>query len=237
MPINGAAYGFGNSCRRVRRRAVAACMKLTIYDLDGTLLAQATYTPFLLFAARRLAPWRLVLTPVWVLLMAAYKAGLIGRTRLKHAGMRLLVGAPATARLEAVAAKFGASRIADLQPGARAALARDRQEGRTVVIATAAYGFYARHIATGLGVEHLVASDWQPNGAASFNCYGPEKLARVERWLAEQGHEQASLRFYSDSFADAPLLDRADEAFLVTRNPRKAARARARGWQVVDFTQ
>ena len=212
-------------------------MKLTIYDLDGTLLTRATYTPFLLFAARRLAPWRLVLAPVWVVLMAAHKAGLIGRTTLKHAGMRLLVGIPSPERLDATAADFAASRITDLQPGAGAAMDRDRQESRIVIIATAAYGFYARHIATGLKVEHLVASEWQGHGARQLNCYGPEKLARVERWLTEQGHGQVSLRFYSDSFADGPLLDRADEAFFVTRNPRKAARARARGWQVVDFSR
>lgn len=212
-------------------------MKMTIYDLDGTLLARSTYTPFLLFAARRLAPWRLSLAPVWVVLMAAHKAGLIGRTALKHAGMRLLVGKPLPERLEAVAVQFAASRISDLQPGARAAMEHDRQEGRMVVIATAAYAFYARHIAIGLAVEHLVASEWQADGVRQLNCYGPEKLARVERWLVEQGRGQVALRFYSDSFADAPLLDRADEAFFVTRNPRKAVLARARGWQVVDFSR
>ncbi|KHL25811.1 hypothetical protein PK98_04165 [Croceibacterium mercuriale] len=212
-------------------------MKLTIYDLDGTLLARATFTPFLLFAAAQLAPWRLVFAPVWLLLMAAYKAGLVRRTALKHAGMRLLVGRPAPARLDQVAAAFAVIRIADLAPGARAALDRDRQEGRTVVIATAAYAFYARHIAAGLRIEHLVASEWQGQGSDQPNCYGPEKLARVEEWLTAQGYAGAHIRFYSDSFADGPLLDRADEAVFVTRNPRKAAQARARGWQVVDFSR
>jgi len=210
---------------------------LTIYDLDGTLLARATYTPFLLFAARRLAPWRLMLVPLWGLLMAAHTAGLIGRTALKHAGMRLLVGSPPLVRMDAIAAEFAAIRLADLQPGARAALERDRRERRAVVIATAAYGFYARHIAAGLAVGHLVASNWETHGPQQPNCYGPEKLARVERWLAEHGHRRVPLRFYSDSFADAPLLDRAEEAIFVTRNPRKAARALARGWQVADFSR
>ncbi|WP_121117884.1 HAD family hydrolase [Croceibacterium ferulae] len=212
-------------------------MKLTIYDLDGTLLARATFTPFLLFAATRLAPWRLVLAPLWVVLLVAHKAGLVGRTALKHSGMRLLVGRPSPARLDKVAAAFAVTRMADLQPGARAALERDRREGRTVVIATAAYAFYARHIADALSVEHLVASAWQEQGLNQPNCYGPQKLAQVEAWLAQEGHGTEPLRFYSDSFADAPLLDRAEEAFFVTRNPRKAARARARGWQAVDFSR
>lgn len=212
-------------------------MQLTIYDLDGTLLRRATFTPFLLFAARRLAPWRLVFAPVWVLLMAAHKAGLVDRTRLKAVGMRLLLGQPRQDRLDSVAADFAASRTGDLQPGARAALDRDRREGRVVVIATAAYAFYARHIATALQVPHLVGSDWQTGTPVEPNCYGPEKLARVERWLAGQGTAPAAIRFYSDSFADAPLLDRADEAFFVTRNRRKARQARARGWQVVNFSR
>jgi len=33
-------------------------MKVAIYDLDKTLVRRATFTPFLLFAARRLAPLR-----------------------------------------------------------------------------------------------------------------------------------------------------------------------------------
>ncbi|WP_347303770.1 haloacid dehalogenase-like hydrolase [Croceibacterium sp. TMG7-5b_MA50] len=212
-------------------------MKLTIYDLDGTLLRRSTYTPFLLFAARRLAPWRLVLAPVWVMLMVAHKAGLIDRTRLKAAGMRLLIGCPRPKRLENVTARFVANRLGDLQPGARAALERDRQEGRIVVIATAAYAFYARHFAAALQVPHLLGSDWQAGTQASPNCYGPEKLARVERWLAEQGEAPETIRFYSDSFADAPLLDHADEPIFVTRNAGKARRAVARGWQVTDFSR
>lgn len=212
-------------------------MNLTIYDLDGTLLRRSTYTPFLLFAARRLAPWRLGLAPIWVLLMAAHKAGLIGRTRLKDTGLRLLVGDPLPDRLDRVAQAFAARCLSDLQPGARAALERDRREGRTSIIATAAYQFYARHVASGLEVPHLIASERPAGGAVPPNCYGPEKLARVKRWLAEQGDAPDHIRFYSDSFADTPLLNRVDDPVFVTRDPSKAARAAARGWRVEDFSR
>lgn len=210
---------------------------VTIYDLDGTLLRRATYTPFLLFAGRRLAPWRLILAPGWVLLMVAHKAGLVGRARLKAMGLRLLVGRPTPDRLDRVAMAFATGRLGDLQPGAQVALARDRREGRLSIIATAAYEFYARHIAAGLQVPHLIASERLATGITPPNCYGPEKLVRVERWLAEQGAAPDHIRFYSDSFADAPLLDRVDDPVFVTRNPRKAARAAARGWRVEDFSE
>jgi len=212
-------------------------MKLTIYDMDGTLLSGTTYTPFLLFAARRLAPWRLVLVPAWFALLVAHKLRLLSRTRMKHLGMRLLVGPIARDRLDHVTRDFATKRMSRLFPGARAALAQDRQEGRQVVIATAAYGLYAEHVARALAVEHLVASGWDPVGPIHPNCYGPEKLARVEAWLAEHQLSAAEVRFVSDSFADAPLLDRAQEAWFVTTDPRKAARAQARGWRVVDFSR
>ena len=36
-----------------------AAMRIAIYDLDRTLTRRATFTPFLLFAARKVASWRL----------------------------------------------------------------------------------------------------------------------------------------------------------------------------------
>jgi len=210
---------------------------MTIYDLDGTLLAGSTFTPFLIFAAWRIAPWRLALLPVWIVLMAGHKLGLIDRTGLKHRGMRLMIGRPSPERLDAVARDFAAQRVARLFPGARRAMADDRRAGRMIVIATAAYGFYAEHIASLLGVDHIIASRWSSAGPPQPNCYGPEKLARVESWLGAQGiaGQDLHLRFVSDSFADAPLLDRADEAWFVTARAKPAEKARRRGWLPVDF--
>jgi len=213
---------------------------MTIYDLDGTLLAGSTFTPFLIFGARRLAPWRLLLLPLWIAMMAGHKLGLIGRTALKHRGMRLMLGRPAPDRLAAVARAFAEKRVARLHPGARRAMEADRAEGRRIVIATAAYQLYAGHIASLLGVEEIIASQWAADGAIQPpNCYGPEKLARVQAWLAEQGVTRGGLdlRFVSDSFADAPLLDWADEAWFVTTSTPSARRARRRGWLPVDFSR
>lgn len=212
-------------------------MRIVIYDLDGTLLAGSTYTPFLAFAAARLAPWRLVFFPIWAALLIAHELGALDRTSLKHLGMRLMLGRPAAGRLAAVSAAFASARLSRLYPGARRMLEEDAAEGHMQVIATAAYGFYAGLIGRGLGVDNVIASSWTERGAPSPNCYGPEKLARVQAWLREMGADRGvtRIRFVSDSFADAPLLDWADEAWFVTASPAKARRAQARGWRVVDF--
>lgn len=214
-------------------------MRIAIYDLDGTLLSGSTFTPFLLEGATRLAPWRLLLLPVWVGLMIGHKLGFLDRTELKHRGMRLMLGRPDPARLANVALAFATARIGRARPGALRMIERDAAEGWVQAVATAAYGLYADAIARGLGVEHVIATHWLPRGGPLPNCHGPEKLARVTAWLSGQGiaREDAYVRFVSDSFADAPMLDWADEAWFVTANARAARRAHVRGWRPVDFSR
>ena len=115
-------------------------------------------------------------------------------------------------------------------------LEEDREAGATLMIATAAFGFYAAAFADRLGFSHLIATRWDGSGIPGGNCYGETKKARVLAWFAEQGIDRGvtQVRFVSDSFADAPLLDWADEPVFVTRSAREASRARARGWMVID---
>src|SRR5687768_1374632 len=117
---------------------------LAIYDMDRTITRRATYTPFLIHAALRLAPWRLALLPVVLLTMVAYGAGLIERGRLKEINYRLLVGAATDpAKLEPVIESFADRQIAsNILPGARASIAADRAAGRRLVMATASYRLY-----------------------------------------------------------------------------------------------
>lgn len=214
-------------------------MRIVIYDLDRTLTRAPTFTPFLAYAARRIAPWRVLLLPVWVAMMIGHKLGLYDRTALKRRGMRLMLGRPDPAKLAEVAAAFAKSRAGMLHPGAERAMARDREEACTVVIATAAYALYSAPFGGLLGIGEVIGSPWDGASSAGPNCYGPEKLARVQAWFGTLGIERsaANIRAVSDSFSDAPLLDWADEAWFVTSRPRDAQRARARGWLPVDFSR
>src|SRR3546814_17033549 len=96
---------FGDSGKRGEGSGQALCscacagsMKaaLAIYDMDRTITRWATYTPFLIHAASRLAPWRLVLLPLVPLSMLAYGLKLVGRARPKEINYRPLTGGPTT---------------------------------------------------------------------------------------------------------------------------------------------
>ena len=218
-----------------------------LYDLDKTVLRRATFTPFLLFAARRVAPWRVVLLPVWLAAMAGHKAGLYPRGKLKNFGLRLFLGRRLT---EATLARLGrafAETIVPrwIAPGAALAMERDRAAGRQLVLVTAAMDFYAAPTGERLGFADVLATRHAAltrEGACRIdgeNCYGAQKPQRVAAFLAWRGlrREECHLRFYSDSASDAPLLDSVDEAVLVDADVRGQARARARGWDVAEFAR
>lgn len=213
-------------------------MRIAIYDLDRTLTRQPTFTPFLAFGAARIAPWRLGFMPVWILAMIGYRVGLYNRTSLKRFGMRMMLGRPDLARLHAVGEDYAQARIArpGLMPRTLDFVAQDLEAGATMMIATAAFGFYAEAFARRLGFEHLIATQWDGSDIPGGNCYGETKKSRVLAWFDGAGvdREAASVRFVSDSFADAPLLDWADEPIFVTTSSRQAAKAKARGWKVID---
>ncbi|HKT76755.1 MAG TPA: HAD-IB family hydrolase, partial [Sphingobium sp.] len=66
--------------------------RLAIYDMDRTVTFTGTYTGFLIHVARAMAPWRLALLPLVLLLMLAYVLKLISRQRLKELNQALMIG-------------------------------------------------------------------------------------------------------------------------------------------------
>jgi HAD superfamily hydrolase (TIGR01490 family) len=228
------------------RRAPIA-HRLAIYDLDRTITRRPTWTPFLIAAMRARAPWRWALAP-WVIGAALLnQLGAIDRRALKQvmhrAALGTLTGAEAAALAEAFADDFGGRHI---YPAARARIAADRAAGFTVVIATAAYDFYADAIARAVGADALIATRATRDAQGRIlpqvtgaNCYGPAKLAMIEAWMRDQGiaRDGAHVRFYSDHRSDAPTFAWADEPFAV--NPHKPLRrlAAAQGWPVLAWQE
>ena len=213
-------------------------MRIAIYDLDRTLTRRPTFTPFLMFAARRLAPWRLVLAPVWILAMLTYRAGLFSRTALKRFGLKLMLGRASRQDLSPIGAQFAAARINrdGLWPAIRSMVDADRAAGARVLLATAAFEFYAAAFAKAMGIDDVVATRWSGADIPGGNCYGAVKKARVMEWCSGQGLDLAAAetRFVTDSFADAPLLDAVTEPVFITADKHAAAKARLRGWAVRD---
>ncbi|RYD41825.1 MAG: HAD-IB family hydrolase, partial [Sphingomonadales bacterium] len=202
-------------------------------------------TLFLLWAAWREAPWRVLLLPALAALMIGYALRLYGRDRFKPAAIRLMLGATISpARAGTLASDFAAWRVPrDVPPGAAKCIARDRAEGYRLLMATAAPEFYAHAIAKALGFDSIVASRHQRDAVGNWlplldgeNCYGEEKARRVAEWLATNADDGAAhIRAYSDHVSDAPTFALASEAWLVGRGDKFVRLAAKHGWKSADF--
>jgi HAD superfamily hydrolase (TIGR01490 family) len=220
--------------------------ELAIYDMDRTITRTGTFTPFMIHAALRLSPWRLIFVPFAAMVMLAYVAKLIERKRVKELNQAMLIGRRIHAdRLTPIAEAF-AEKMVDhnVYAGALASLAENRAAGRRLVLATASSRIWVEPIARRLGMDDVVATgtirgldDYVSHKVDGENCYGPAKLRMIEAWMGLEKLDRAAcrIRFYSDHVSDVPVLEWADEAIAANPHAGLRAVARQRGWTIVDW--
>lgn len=132
-----------------------------------------------------------------------------------------------------------------LLPPALDLVKRHQDAGDEVLMVTATNDFITRPIAGLFGMEHLIATELARGadgrvlgtiqGVPSFR---EGKVTRVTQWLAERGLNWQSCErstFYSDSTNDLPLLERCSHP--VATNPGEALEriALERGWPVLKL--
>ena len=219
---------------------------LAIYDMDRTVTRHSTYTPFLLHCAINRTPWRLLFLPIVILSMLAYLARLIDRGELKDINQRLLVGHRVhLAELRPLVESFAERQAAtNIRPGARAAIARDKAQGRRLILATASYRLYADAIAEKLGFDDVIGTqsiiglDERVHAKiGGENCYGPAKMRMIADWVEASRLKGAHghVRFYSDHVSDRPAFEWADEPVAVNPHDRLRRLAKERGWTIEDW--
>ena len=219
---------------------------LAIYDMDRTVTRTATYTPFLLHCAVHRAPWRLIFLPVVILSMLAYVLRLIDRARLKEINHHLLLGASIhPADLKPLVESFADQQVArNIRPGALKAIARDKSEGRRVVLATASYRLYADAIGRRLDFDDVIGTGSQIGlddrvhaRIAGENCYGPAKMRMIADWVEKSGLKgvHGHVRFYSDHVSDRPAFEWSDEPVAVNPHTKLRRLAEERGWMIDDW--
>jgi HAD superfamily hydrolase (TIGR01490 family) len=218
---------------------------ISIYDMDKTITRKATFGPFLVYAAPRYRPWRLISVPLVVLATAAFGLRLVNRARLKEINLGLMLGHRINCGdLQRLSLGFAGRTLAtNTLTRAMDRIAADRAEGRRIVLATASYDFYVEEVAKLIGVSDVIATRATRDGGVTRpaidgeNCYGQAKLNMVEAWLSGQGiaRGDAHIRFYSDHVSDAPCLSWADEAFATNPHAPLRALAASKGWEVFDW--
>jgi len=111
---------------------------------------------------------------------------------------------------------------------------------RTLII-SATNTFIVEPIASLHGVDSYLGCEFEyidgkyTGELTGIPTYKEGKIAALEAWLRSQGAEATTVHFYSDSINDRPLLEQADQAFVVDPDRSLAKLANDQGWPVVQF--
>ena len=205
-------------------------MKLTFFDLDGTLLPIDSDHAFGEFTIARGWADREEFQRRNDGFYADYVAGRLDI----HAYVAFATAAwrgRDAASLAAATEDFLAQVIRpQLHPAAIALVQQHQNAGDLVAMITATNDFVTRPIAGLFGIEHLIATELARDAAGRVTgtihgvpAFREGKVTRAKAWLAARGQGLADFErctFYSDSTNDLPLLERVSHP--VATNPSLA---------------
>ncbi|MDP3617183.1 MAG: HAD family hydrolase [Rhodoferax sp.] len=216
-------------------------MKLTLFDLDHTLLngdSDVLWCDFLIkqgvlehasFAARNAD------------MEERYQAGTVGLEEFANFYVGTLAGR--TRRdWEPLRQEFLATTIVPrIGPAALDLVNRHLDAADLVVMTTATNRFITELTALYFGIEHLIATEPQmEDGRFTGRTTGTlnmreGKVTRLHDWLRGAGHrfKDFDSTAYSDSINDLPLLKAVQRAIAVNPDARLHAKAEARGWPIL----
>jgi len=115
-----------------------------------------------------------------------------------------------------------------------------KSEGR-VIIATATNSFVTRPIADLFKIDDLIATEFviQDNKFTGevdgIPCFREGKVAKVEDWVKTNGYDLSDATFYSDSFNDLPLLEKVKNAIVVDGDNELIKQAQSNDWECISF--
>ena len=219
-------------------------MKLTVFDLDHTLLQGDSDTLWCDFLMHEGVLARERFAPLNAAMERDYRSGTVSAM----AFCEFYVGTLAGRAVDGWApwlARFLAQEIAPrLSPAAHALVRRHPHAGDQVVLSTATNRVITEGTATLLGIPHVIATECETTADGRFTGrlrgtpnMREGKVTRLGAWLAGHGLalEDCDSTFYSDSINDLPLLQAVNHPVVVDADVRLAAEAARRGWPAISL--
>lgn len=224
-------------------------MDVTLFDLDHTLLPLDTNQSWVAFLCDVGALDGTVFLPQAAAMKARYLAG---GNHPDIAFCEFFIGIltlfPA-AELQALRRRFLAEVVtAAISSKARLLIAQHQDQGDALAIITATNRFITEPIAQAFGIEHLIATECEFEGAvltgrvSGIPSMRSGKVTRLDAWL-ESGalpgiktrSDISCLRFYSDSINDRALLLACDQPIAVDPDEPLAQLAGELGWPIISL--
>lgn len=216
-------------------------MKLTIFDLDNTLLGGDSDHAWGQFLVDRGIVDAALYQQANDYFYRQYQQGDLDIMEFLAFALQPLAQ-HSRAELDGWHRQFMTKYIAPMRLAkADALLQQHRDQGDYLMVITATNEFVTGPIAASMGVDQLLAT--QPeciDGAYTgkvqgIPCFQDGKVRRLNAWLAETGFDLVGSTFYSDSHNDLPLLELVDHPIAVDPDPILEQLAGDRGWPVISL--
>lgn len=191
------------------------------FDFDGTLTTKDTLLPFLLHTV---GIWRFLrAVPRLVPILLLYGLKIISNERAKEQTCIALLRGMTKSTLEIKARRFALEKLDKwINPKVYSRLEYHLEHGHQVVLVSANLAIYLMLWAKKHNLHAVIATDLEfindkcTGKLATRNCYGPQKVLRIQEYLQNMGKEFDYSYGYGNSKGDYELLKLVNEAYWVS---------------------
>jgi len=196
---------------------------VAFFDFDGTLTTGDTLMPFLKFVVG--APkyyWYLILvTPILI----AYALKLIRNDIAKEKVLKRYLVGYCIDVLRRKGEKFSQEVIPlMLRDEGITKLKWHQSQGHSCVLVSASFDIWLKPWADSNGFDDILTTQLEANEGvvtgliAGNNCYGQEKVRRIENWLELEARKPNYTYAYGDTKGDLPMTNFVSHGFMLKRN-------------------
>jgi HAD superfamily hydrolase (TIGR01490 family) len=216
-------------------------MRIAFFDLDQTLIAVNSARMWIRreVALGHITRGQALRAAAWLL---QYELGFasveeaVGRAIAALAGTR-------SADIRERTGSFYERQVRPLfRPGALAEVESRRREADRLVLLTSSSNYMAELVSKELELHGMLCNHLEVDGEGFHTgrtvgpiCFGLGKLTHAAAEAEKHGVQLSDCSFFTDSFADLPVLEHVGRAVAVNPDPRLARVAKKRGWEVVDW--
>lgn len=216
-------------------------MRLAFFDLDRTLLAVNSGT---LWVRRELAlgniSKRQAMRAMWWL--ARYQLGFASGEAMVAEAVTHITGVSSVALKARTNVFYEAEVRNTFRPGALEMVESHRRAGDRLVMLTSSSHYLAELAAAELRFDAVLSNRLGIGGDGTHTglidgrvCFGEGKLVHARAEAQRSGGSVEQAAFYTDSFADLPVMEVVRTPVAVNPDPRLRRHALRRGWSVVDW--
>lgn len=216
-------------------------MRIAFFDLDRTLIAENSGA---LWVRRELElgyikPWQALQAAAWV---AGYELGFARIEKALERAIASLAGVPEQQLRERTASFYDLCVRPLYRPGARLALEEHRRAGDALVLLTSSSQYLGEHVTRDLRLDALICNRFEVDERGLHTgrilgalCFGPGKLRHASEFAQSKGARLEESVFYTDSYADRPVLEAVGRPVAVNPDRRLRRLAERRRWELLDW--